>query len=299
LEQYILEVNGLVKRYKDFSLEKVTFSLPEGYIMGFIGQNGAGKSTTIKAIMNLVPFEAGDIKIFGLDNKDHTVELRNKIGYVSEEQYFYEKMSVDWTGKFIGSFYPNWDQHYFEKLLNQFKVEKTKKIKELSKGMKVKLSMALALAHHPKLLILDEPTSGLDPVIRNELLELFLDLIQDEKTSILFSSHITSDIEKVADYITIINDGKVIISEDKHGILENWGIIKAENSYFHQEIANKLAGLNKGDFGYSGATPDLEAFEVLFRKIFPQGKYLVERITLDELLLRIVKDSEENVAIIS
>ncbi|HHW48708.1 MAG TPA: ATP-binding cassette domain-containing protein [Clostridiaceae bacterium] len=218
MDDMILRVSNLVKKYDNFSLKNVSFNVPKGYIMGFIGQNGAGKSTTIKAIMNLIDFDGGSIEIFGLDNRKHCNEIRNRIGYVSEEQYFYEDMTVEWTGKFIGSFYSKWDEGYFRKLLEQFSLDSRKKIKELSKGMKTKLSLALALGHRPELLILDEPTSGLDPVVRSEFLEIFLEIVQDDSCSIFFSSHITTDIEKVADYVTIIDNGRIILSEEEVGV---------------------------------------------------------------------------------
>jgi len=292
MDDMILRVNNLVKKYDNFSLKNVSFNIPKGYIMGFIGQNGAGKSTTIKAIMNLIDFDGGSIEIFGLDNRKHCNEIRNRIGYVSEEQYFYEDMTVEWTGKFIGSFYSRWDGGYFRKLLGQFNLDSRKKIKELSKGMKMKLSLAIALGHRPELLILDEPTSGLDPVVRSELLEIFLDIVQDDNCSILFSSHITTDIEKVADFVTIIDNGRIILSEEKDTLLSNWKIVKAENSCFNADISEKLIGVRKGDFGYSGVTGKFDEFAKVFRKYFPGASFKSEKITLDELLVRIAREGD-------
>jgi len=292
MSEMLLKVDNLVKKYDNFSLKNVCLGLPKGYIMGFIGQNGAGKSTTIKAIMNLIDFDGGRIEIFGLDNRKYCNEIRNRIGYVSEEQYFYDDMTVEWTGNFIGSFYSKWDDGYFRKLMGQFNLDGKKKIKELSKGMKVKLSLALALGHRPELLILDEPTSGLDPVVRSELLEIFLDIIQDDSCSIFFSSHITTDIEKVADFVTIIDNGRIVLSEEKDTLLNNWKVVKADNSCFNTEISEKLIGIKKGDFGYSGVTGRFDDFMNVFRKYFPGASFKSEKVTLDELLVRIAKEGD-------
>lgn len=186
--------------------------------MGFIGRNGAGKTTVIKCIMDLIPFEAGSIEVLGLDSRKCSDEIRRRVGYVSEEQYFYENMTAGWSLDFFGGFYPNWDRDFGRSLLKRFDIDPSKKVGELSKGMKVKLALALALAHKPELLILDEPTSGLGPVIRNELLELLMEVVLDENCSVFFSSHITTDIEKIADFVTVIEGGRVVISDEKDAI---------------------------------------------------------------------------------
>lgn len=292
MNEMILKVNGLNKSYDKFSLKDVNLQIPKGYIMGFVGRNGAGKSTTIKCMMDLISCDSGSIEIFGLDNRLHSNEIKRRVGYVGEEQYFYENMRVDWSMDFFGGFFPNWDSGYCDKLLKRFDIDPAKKAGELSKGMKMKLGLALALGHRPELLILDEPTSGLDPVIRNELLELFHEIVQDENCSIFFSSHITTDIEKIADFVTIIDDGKIVISDEKDAILESWKLFKVENSCRSQEIFKKLRGVKKGEFGFSGITDSPDGFINEFSKSFPGGNYKMEKITLDELLVRIVKDGD-------
>lgn len=294
MNENILEIKGLVKRYDRFSLKALDLMVPRGYIMGLMGRNGAGKSTTVKCIMNLIDYEGGSIKAFGMDTRQHVMEVRNRIGYVSEEQYFYEEETVKWTAKFIGSFYSQWDQKHLETLLRRFDIDPGKRIRELSKGMKMKLALALAMAHRPELLLLDEPTSGLDPVVRSELLEMFLEIIQDERCSILFSSHISSDIEKVADYVTVIDGGRVVISEEKDTIMNEWKIIKAENSYYDKRLCDRLIGVRKGEFGFSGLTNRLDAFASEFRRAYPNGSFKTERINLDELLVRMVKEGEQS-----
>lgn len=290
----VLNVDRLVKKYEKFSLKEVSFQIPKGYIMGFIGRNGAGKTTVIKCIMDLIPFEAGSIEVFGLDSRRNSDEIRRRVGYVSEEQYFYENMAAGWNLDFFGSFYPNWDRDQGLSLMKKFDIDPSKKVSELSKGMKVKLALALALAHKPELLILDEPTSGLDPVIRNELLELLLEVVQDENCSIFFSSHITSDIEKIADFVTFIEDGRIVISDEKDAILDKWRLLKVENNCSFAGLSERLIGVKKGEFGFSGITDDAKSFISELNGKYPDVRYKVEKISLDDLLVRIAREEEAN-----
>lgn len=290
----VLNVDRLVKKYEKFSLKEVSFQIPKGYIMGFIGRNGAGKTTVIKCIMDLIPFEAGSVEVFGLDSRRNSDEIRGRVGYVSEEQYFYENMAAGWNLEFFGSFYPKWDRDQGLSLMKKFDIDPSKKVSELSKGMKVKLALALALAHKPELLILDEPTSGLDPVIRNELLELLLEVVQDENCSIFFSSHITSDIEKIADFVTFIEDGRIVISDEKDAILDKWRLFKVENSCSIAGLSERLIGVKKGEFGFSGITDDAKSFISELNGKYPDVRYKVEKISLDDLLVRIAREEEAN-----
>lgn len=182
----ILEVKNLKKEYKDFSVENISFQLDRGYIMGFIGPNGAGKSTTIKLIMNLIKKDAGDIKIFGMDNVRYEKEVKEKVGFVYDENYFYDHVNIETMKKIIAPFYKEWSDETFSKYLRTFDLDPKKKIKNLSKGMKMKFSLALALSHNAELIIMDEPTAGLDPVFRREILDILYDLIQDENKSVFF-----------------------------------------------------------------------------------------------------------------
>lgn len=293
MDEILLRVNGLTKHYPAFQLNQVSFELPRGYIMGFVGQNGSGKSTTIKCLMKLIGYDAGNIHLFGAKDSQQPEKLKDRIGYVSEEPYFYEEMTVERTGKFVGSFYTHWDGKLFHQLLSRFKVDPRKKVKELSRGMKVKLSLSLAMAHHPELLILDEPTSGLDPVVRSELLDVFLEIIQNERCSIFFSSHISADIEKVADYITVLHNGHVVVSTDKHTLLDEWKIVKADNRYICPPIEEELLGFRRNEYGYSGIAKDIRSFDRVWKKSFAQGDYKLERLTLDELLIRVSMEEEQ------
>lgn len=288
----VLNVKGLCKTYDKFKLKNVSFQMPKGYIMGFIGRNGAGKSTVIKCIMDLIPFESGTIDIFGLDSRHSADEIKRRVGYVGEEQYFYENMTAGWSMDFFGGFFSNWDKELGYSLLKRFDIDPSKKVSELSKGMKVKLALAVALGHRPELLILDEPTSGLDPVIRNELLELLAETVQDENCSIFFSSHITTDIEKIADYVTVIDDGRIILSDEKDSIMDEWKLFKVDNSCCSDELLGLLIGAKKSEFGFSGITDKPDNFIRELNRQYPGARYTMEKITLDDLLVRIAKEGD-------
>ncbi len=217
-----LMLRGVCKSYPKFELKDVTFSLPRGFIMGFIGPNGAGKTTTIKIIMNMARKSRGTVEALGLDHRLYEKEVKRRIGYVGEEPRFYEEMTPLWFEGFVSKYYPTWDKAYFDATLDRFGIDPAKRVKDLSKGMKVKLGLALALSHKPELLILDEPTSGLDPVIRRDVLDELMSVIQDEKRSVFFSTHITQDIERIADYVTFIHEGRIVESDVKDDILGRW-----------------------------------------------------------------------------
>lgn len=205
-----LQITGLTKRYGDFLLDHVSFGVPTGSIVGLIGENGAGKSTTIRGVLGMIHKEAGRIALLGQDTETMDPSLKEKVGVVLGDCNFSEELTPLRLSKVLRDVYSGWDQAYFETLLTQLHVPQNKKIKGLSRGTKMKLSIAAAMAHHPQLLILDEATSGLDPVVRDDILDLFLDFVQDERNSILVSSHITSDLEKVADYIVFLHEGRVV-----------------------------------------------------------------------------------------
>lgn len=222
----VLSVAGLTKTYPNFTLQDVSFSLPQGRIMGLIGKNGAGKSTTLKSILNLVRPDAGKIHILGKDFQQHEEECKQEIGVVLGGIDFYNHKKLSHITQVTKRFYQNWDEQAYQKYLNTFELDEQKRVKELSTGMKVKYMIALALSHHAKLLILDEPTSGLDPVSRDDLLTLFLQLVKSQGISILYSTHITSDLEKCADDITYIKDGKLVKSAEKTAFIQSFQHLK-------------------------------------------------------------------------
>ncbi|MGQ9780572.1 MAG: ABC transporter ATP-binding protein [Bacillota bacterium] len=247
METPALALHGVCKRYPGFTLQEVSFTLPRGYIMGLIGPNGAGKTTIIRLIMNLARPDAGRITVLGRDSRADELALRRRIGYVGEYQPFYDELTVEWTAAFVRSYYPDWDEGLFGELLAKYGIERKKKIGALSKGTRLKFALALALAHRPELLLLDEPTSGLDPVIRRELLVELKAFIRDETRSVLFSSHQTQDLEQIADYVTLIHDGRIIESAEKDELLARYRKMGAANI---DEIL--LAVIRRGDLKCGG-----------------------------------------------
>lgn len=223
----ILEVKNLCKRYENFSLKNVSFFAEAGKITGFIGRNGAGKTTTLKSILNLADIDFGEIKYFGLDFRTHEQEIKQQIGFAFGAVHYYNRKRIKDIANVTKNFYPDWDNNEYKKYLKKFNLDENKKIIELSEGMKVKLSIAFALSHKAKLLILDEPTSGLDPVSRNEILEIFLELVK-RGISIIFSSHITSDLDKCADNIIYIRNGEIFACENTENFINSYRIINAD-----------------------------------------------------------------------
>lgn len=232
--QNILEVRDLGRSYVNFRLEHISFSIAGGTIMGLVGENGAGKSTTIRGILGLIRRECGEVLFCGEPLNTDSVAMKEQIGVVFDSLCFSPELTVEKAGKICRSIYSNWDEAYFQELLQQFSLLPKQKVKELSRGMSMKLSLVLAFAHHPKLLILDEPTSGLDPVVRDDLLDLFLEFVQDEEHAILISTHITSDLEKVADYVTFLHAGKLLLSKPKDELLWQYGILRCGEALFQK-----------------------------------------------------------------
>lgn len=228
----ILEIKDLSKKYDGFELKNINIKLPKGTIMGFIGENGAGKTTTIKLILNIIKKNEGEIKIFGLDNIKEEKRIKEDIGVVLDDSFLSEYLNPLDINKIMKNIYKNWDEELYFKYINEFKLPKDKISKEYSTGMKMKLKIAVALSHHPKLLILDEPTSGLDPIARNEILDIFQDFIQDKEHGIFVSSHITSDLEHIADYVTFINEGEIVFTKTRDELLEDYGIVKCSDEEF-------------------------------------------------------------------
>ncbi len=280
----MLEIKNLSKKFKTFELDNVSFKLEPGYIMGFIGPNGAGKSTTIKLIMNLLKKDSGEIKIFGKDNIEFEKEIKNRIGFVYDESYFYEDLTIKQMKNIIAPFYKEWDEKLFNKYISDFDLDLNQKIKKLSKGMKMKFSLAIALSHNADLIIMDEPTSGLDPVFRREILDILYNVIQDEKKSIFFSTHITTDLEKIADYITFINKGKVVFSKSKDEILESYGIIKGGNNLLDTDTRKEFIGLRETKVGFEGLVDNSQKLKRLFG-----NDVIIERPTLEDIMVYSVR----------
>ncbi len=283
----ILSVDNLTKHYKNFSLKNVNFHLPRGYIMGFIGPNGSGKSTTIKLIMNLLNRDSGQIKVFGLDNLRHELTIKDRIAFVYDENHYYDELSIQDMAKFVASFYKHWETTAFNKYLKEFDLNPKQRIKELSKGMKMKVSLAIALSHKAELLIMDEPTGGLDPLVRAELVDILSSLIQDEQKSIFFSTHITSDLDKIADFITFIHKGEIVMSAPKDDLLDQHGLVKGANTLLNEETRRLFVGIKSNQFGFEGLVRDNEKARRLFKE-----RAIIEKPSLEDIMLYTVKGEQ-------
>lgn len=244
-----LRLENVNKKYQNFALQNVNLTLPTGSIMGFIGENGAGKSTTIKALLGLINCETGNVYIDGKKFTGNETDIKEQIGVVMDTSCFPDELCAKDVGKVMSHSYKNWDECAFQDMLTQFRVEPTKKIKNYSRGMKMKLSMAVALSHDAKILILDEATSGLDPLVRDAMLDLFLDFIQDETHSILISSHILSDLEKICDYITFIHNGRILVSKSKDELMEQYRVVKGSREQLQNLDQEKVIGIKENAFG--------------------------------------------------
>jgi len=275
-----IEVKGLRKNYRGFSLRDVSFTLPQGTIMGLVGPNGAGKTTIIKLILNLVRKNGGEVRVFGLDHLKHEAEIKSRIGFVHETPAFIEDATLKDLKRAIAPFYKKWDETLFRSLMAEFGLPADKKFKKLSHGMKMKFQIALALSHGADLLVMDEPTSGLDPVFRRELLERLSGWMQDERKSILFSTHITSDLERTADYITFVNDGEVVLSRPKDEIRETWGIIKGPTELLAGERRALFKGVRATAFGFEALTDDIQAAR---REFGPAA--VIDRATIEDIMI--------------
>ena len=263
-----LRVNDLCKKYEAFYLDHVSFSLEEGKITGFIGRNGAGKTTTLKSMLNMVHPDSGTLSFFGLNFKDNEEEIKRNIGFVSGGVNFYPRKKIKTITDVTKKFYKAWDETAYQKYMKLFNLDENKTPSELSEGMKVKYSIVLALSHHAKLLMLDEPTSGLDPVSRDDLLDVFLQLMEEEKVTILFSTHITSDLEKCADNIVYIKEGKIFFKGKQDDFLKMYKTVEISTPDLVEHLEGKLIGCKKNRNGYSAIikTTDLPIPESVILK---------------------------------
>jgi ABC-2 type transport system ATP-binding protein len=275
-----LKLDRVSKHYKGFALREVSFELPRGYIMGLIGANGAGKTTILKLIMNLIHRDDGKITVLGKDNLECEKEIKRRIGFVYDVPRFYDDARLTDLARAIAAFYPRWDQGRFEALAGEFALPLRKKFKTLSAGMKTRLALSLALSHDADLILMDEPTSGLDPIVRRELLDKLRDILQDESKSIVFSTHITSDLERVADYVTCIHDGQVVFSCPREEVLERWGVVKLDEQAIHGELQRLLCAVRRGAYGCEALTDNITAV----RSVLPPDA-VVEKATLEDIVV--------------
>lgn len=281
-----IEIKNLVKKYDKFELGPINLEIPSGCMIGLIGENGAGKTTFIKSILNIIKKEQGNIQIFGKEfSKDNSIQ--EEIGVVLDNSFFPELLTVKDIHSVMKSIYSKWDEALFQKYIHDFHLPTDKAIKTLSKGMRKKIEIATALSHHPKLLILDEPTSGLDPVVRTEVLEIFLNFIRDEEHTILLSTHITSDLEHVADKIIFMDSGKIVLNEDRDELLEEYGILKCSIQEFSKVMPEDIIRYKKNKYGYEILIHDKHKLS----KKYPN--YVIDKITLEELMVLMIKGEKQ------
>lgn len=274
-----IEISGLTKKYDGFTLDNVSFNVPKGSIMGFIGQNGAGKTTTIKSLLNIIEKDSGSIKMLGLDSVDNELEIKEQISVVFDELPVHDTLNARQLGIILREIYKQWDDNQYHEYLKRFGLPEKKKIGKFSKGMKMKLQIAAALSHNAKLLIMDEATTGLDPVVRNEILDIFLEYLQDEENSILMSSHITTDLEKIADSVTFIDKGRILLSGYKDEVLESHGVIKCTKTDYSQIAPEDIVSARLNDFGAEVMVSDVQACREKYKSM------VIDATTLEEIML--------------
>lgn len=283
-----IEIKDVTKKYDGFTLNNISFDVPKGSIMGFIGQNGAGKSTTIRSLLNIIPVDSGEMKLLGLDHIKNEREIKERIAVVFDELPFHDIFNAKDMSRIFEGIYPKWNRNEYIRYLERFELPQKKKFGEFSKGMKMKLQIACALSHEAELLIMDEPTSGLDPVVRDEILRIFMEYLVDGERSILMSSHITSDLEKIADSITFIDRGKILLSGCKDEILETHGIIKCSKEQFGEIEPQDFVSVR---FNTYGAEVMVHSREEMKSKY---GGVIIDPASLEDVMLYYVnRDKKE------
>lgn len=281
--EYAVRIQNLSKQYPDFSLNNISLDIPKGSIMGLIGENGSGKSTTIKAMLDIVKRDTGEVEILGMDIREREQDIKEEIGAVFSESQFHDFLNAVQISGIMKRIYKNWDEELFSSYLSRFALPEKKKVKEYSRGMTMKLAIAAALSHHPKLLILDEATSGLDPVARDEILDLFFEFIEDGEHSVLIASHITSDLDKVADYITMIHNGSILFSEEKDQLLEDMGILRCGEEAFAGLSGVRIVGVRRNPYGVEAL---IHGRDIVKRR-YPE--LVVDRTNIEEIMLYSVR----------
>ena len=280
-----LKLKNVNKKYEksNFAIKDISFSVPEGSIVGFIGENGAGKSTTMNCILNVIRRDSGTIEIFGREMTDEDIDIRENIGVVYDSNNFPEYLTAKQLADILGRIYSKWDDFCFEQFLRRFGLPESQKIKSYSRGMSMKLAIAVALSHDSKLLILDEATSGLDPIMRDEILDVLLEFVKQENHSILLSSHITSDLEKIADYIVFIHNGEIILNKTKDELIYEYGVIRCSENDFYNILPEDILSSMKKDYQIDVLIKNRKLIEKKYKNL------IVDSVSLDEIMLLLVK----------
>lgn len=281
-----IELKNVTKRYDTFTLDHITFNVPKGCIMGFIGQNGAGKTTTIRSMLNITDINEGEIKLLGLDHLKSETEIKKRIAVVFDELPFHDVLTAKDMARIFEGLYPDWDNTVYSQYLERFQLPFKKKIGQFSKGMKMKLQIACALSHNAELLIMDEPTTGLDPVVRDEILHIFMEYMQDGERSILLSSHITSDLEKIADNVALINKGNLLITGYKDEIVERHGILKCDKNKVSEIDKSDIVSVRYNNYGAEIMILDRETASYKYKDA------VIDSASLDDIMLYYVHKDE-------
>ena len=283
-----IEIKGVTKRYDDFTLDNISFDVPKGCIMGFIGQNGAGKTTTIRSLLHITDINSGEIRLLGLDHIKDETAIKKRIAVVFDELPFHDMFNARDMARIFEGMYPDWDNSIYTQYLERFQLPAKKKIGQFSKGMKMKLQIACALSHNAELLVMDEATTGLDPVVRDEILHIFQEYLQNGERSVLMSSHITSDLEKIADMVTFIDRGKILLSGCKDDILEKHGILKCGKEKIAEIDAADIVSIRSNNFGAEVMVHDRENASCKYRGC------VIDPASLDDIMLYYVhRDKKE------
>ncbi|MBO9607419.1 MAG: ABC transporter ATP-binding protein [Paenibacillaceae bacterium] len=283
----VLEVTGANKQYRGFALRDISFSLEAGYVSGLIGPNGSGKSTLIKAILGLIRLDAGNVRLFGQSYDGDERGIKRRVGFVFDEHPFYDHLRIADMKRIFASFYPQWNEPQYRLYLERFELPERRRIRDLSKGMKLKLSLAFALSHDAELIVMDEPTSGLDPIFRYDLLQMLRDLMKEERRTVLFSTHNTNDLDRIADYVTFLYRGRMLYS----GSLDDWlgrhAMVKGPAKLLDHDVRRLFVGLRETPYGFEGLAADRAEAERLFA-----GLATIERPTLDEVMVYSVRKGD-------
>lgn len=275
----VVELKNVTKRFKGFSVNHINLQVKRGFVTGFIGANGAGKSTTIKTMMNLLRPDAGEVKLFGLDYKTHEKEIKQRIGFVYDGNIFFEGLNLKDIKRIVAPAYKRWDNTLFYQYVEQFELPLNKAIKTFSKGMQMKASLAIALSHHAELIIMDEPTAGLDPIFRRELLDLLQELMVDGNRTIFFSTHITTDLDRIADYIAFIQKGELIFNQSIHDVAENYALVKGELNLLDRDTEKAFVHVHRASTGFEALTDNIKAAKNIFG-----DTVIIERASLEDIM---------------
>lgn len=277
--EHVIELQDVSKQFKGFSIEHMNLQVKQGFITGFIGANGAGKTTTIKMIMNLLKSDAGKIQLFGMDYETHEKAIKERIGFVYDSNVFYKGMNLKDIRRTVGPAYKNWDDTIFYQYVERFELPLNKAIKTFSKGMQMKASLAVALSHHAELIIMDEPTAGLDPIFRRELLNILQDIMVDGKRTIFFSTHITTDLDRIADYIALVDDGALIFNQTIESIAEQYALVKGRTELLDRDTEEAFIRIHRAPTGFEALTNDVQAVEGIFG-----DTVVIERASLEDIM---------------